>query len=104
MADYIRRAIPRQAVIESWAWELDALSSHWQYHHPHQRYLFLAIRQFSHNQKPFDLDYDLLQADPDYLITDQFSSWTHIYQPEAIRANFIELAEIGTYRLYQRIR
>jgi len=72
MADYISREIPRDAVIETWEWELDALSQHWEYHHPNQRYLFLAIRQFSHEQKPFNLDYDLLQADPDYLVTGPF--------------------------------
>jgi 4-amino-4-deoxy-L-arabinose transferase-like glycosyltransferase len=104
MADYIRTEIPRYAVIESWEWELDALSSHWEYHHPHQRYLFLAIRQFSHEQRPFDLDYDVLQADPDYLVTGPFSNWTRIYDPEVIETDFVELSEIGVYRIYKRIR
>jgi hypothetical protein len=103
-ADYIRTQIPRQAVIESWEWELDALSSHWNYHHPNQRYLFLAIRQFSQEQKPFDLDYDVLQADPDYLITGPFSDWTHLYEMSSIQSNFRELARFGVYRIYQRVR
>jgi 4-amino-4-deoxy-L-arabinose transferase-like glycosyltransferase len=104
MADYIRTEVPRDAVIESWEWELDALSSHWEYHHPHQRYLFLAIRQRFHEQRAFDLDYDLLQANPDYLVTGPTSNWTHIYDPKAIKANFTECAEIGTYRIYRRSR
>jgi hypothetical protein len=104
MADYISKEIPREAVIESWEWELDALSSHWEYHHPHQRYLFLAIRQFSHEQRSFDLDYNLFQADPDYLVTGPFSNWTQIYDPELVNVNFTELVEIGAYRLYKRVR
>ena len=104
MADYIRQEIPQDAVIESWAWELDALSGHWQYHHPHQRYLFQAIRQFSHHQQAFDLNYNLLQADPDYLITDGSSTWTGIYSDAVVTANFVELTEIGVYRIYRRIR
>jgi len=104
MANYISAEIPRDAVIESWEWELDALSSHWEYHHPHQRYLFLAIRQLFHEQKPFDLDYDLLQADPDYLVAGPFSDWTRIYESELVETSFTEIAEIGAYRIYKRIR
>lgn len=103
-ADYISARIPRDAVIETWEWELDALSAHWQYHHPHQRYLFLAIRQFSHEQRSFDLNYDMLQADPDYLITGGFSDWTRIYPQEQVRAHFAKVAEIGPYRIYERMR
>lgn len=103
-ADYIRREIPRDAVIESWAWELDALSGHWEYHHPHQRYLFEAIREYSHYQQRFDLNYNLLEADPDYLITSPFSNWTGIYPDTSLKQNFIELTRIGAYRIYQRSR
>jgi len=103
-ADYISAEIPRDAVIESWEWELDALSAHWEYHHPHERYLSLAIRQVFHEQKPFDLEYDLLQADPDYLVTGPFSDWTRIYEPELIEASFVKVTEIGVYQIYERVR
>lgn len=104
MADYIGTELPRDAVIESWSWELDALGPHREYHHPHSRYLFVAIRQMSHEQRPFDLDYDVLQADPDYLVRGPFDDWTRIYKSELVERDFAEMAEIGTYRLYERIR
>jgi 4-amino-4-deoxy-L-arabinose transferase-like glycosyltransferase len=104
VANYIRAEIPPEAVIESWEWELDALSSHWNFHHPDIRYQFLADRQRFHEQKPFDLNYDTLQADPDYLITGPFSDWTTVYNAQVVNANFTKLAEIGLYRIYGRIR
>jgi 4-amino-4-deoxy-L-arabinose transferase-like glycosyltransferase len=102
MAAYIQTHIPPEAMIETWEWELDAISGHANIHHPDQTYLFQAIRQFSHDRQSFDLDYDLLQADPDYLIAGPFSDWTGIYDPIILSAQFTPVAEIGVYRLYQR--
>jgi 4-amino-4-deoxy-L-arabinose transferase-like glycosyltransferase len=104
MADYISSEVEKDAIVESWEWELDALSSHWEYHHPHQRYLFLAIRQFSHERKPFNLNYDVLESKPDYLVTGPFSNWTGIYETDDIKDNFIKLEEIGAYTIYQFAR
>lgn len=103
-AAYIDANIPSEAVIETWEWQLDALTQHWAYHHPHQRYLFEAIRQFSHERQPFDLDYELLQADPDYLIVGTFGKWTRIYNPQDIGSSFVLIAEIGDYLIYERLR
>lgn len=102
VGDFIRNYIPISAVIETWEWELDALSGHPGFNHPHQAYLFEAIRQFSHQRQAFDLGYDMLQADPDYLITGPFSDWTKIYDPNTIEAHFTPLAQIGVYRVFQR--
>jgi 4-amino-4-deoxy-L-arabinose transferase-like glycosyltransferase len=103
MGDYIRATIPRAAVVESWEWELDALSGHWEFHHPHQHYLFLAIRQFSHERKSFDLGYDALQANPDYLIVGVFGDWTRIYDTPVVQTHFSLVAEFGPYRAYRRV-
>jgi hypothetical protein len=102
-AEYIRSEITRDAVIESWEWELDALSGHWQYHHPDQRYLFLAIRQHARGGASFHLDYDPLQADPDFIVTGPFSNWTGIYDGRVTRS-FEQLAQFGRYRIYRRRR
>lgn len=101
-AAYIDANIPPDALIETWEWQLDALTQHSAYHHPHQRYLFEAIRQFSHEQRAFDLDYDLLQADPDYLIIGTFGKCTGIYTAAAVTTSFVPIAEIGDYLIYQR--
>ncbi len=103
-ADYVSSNIPKDAVVESWTWELDALTNHWPFHHPDLFYLYLAERQEFHDQIPFALHYDTLQADPDYLIPGPFSQWTHLYDPEVIRTSFRELATIGQYVIFQRIR
>jgi 4-amino-4-deoxy-L-arabinose transferase-like glycosyltransferase len=101
MADYISTHVPPDAVVETWEWELDGLSTHWQYHHPAQSYLFLAIRQQAHKQ-PFNLEYDVLQANPDYLVTGPFSGGTLIYNEAAVGANFQSLAKFGPYEIFQR--
>jgi 4-amino-4-deoxy-L-arabinose transferase-like glycosyltransferase len=101
MADYISAHVPPDAVVETWEWQLDGLGTHWQYHHPAQRYLFLAIRQQAHKQ-PFNLEYDLLQANPDYLVTGPFSGGTLIYDNAAVGANFRSLAKFGPYEIFQR--
>jgi hypothetical protein len=101
---YLDANVPPGAVIETWDWELSALSLHSEFHHPHQRYLFEAIRQFSHDQIAFDLNYDLLQEDPDYLVLGPFSIWSHIYNDHDVDRYFVELTHIGDYEIYRRIR
>src|SRR5579859_337741 len=102
MGDYIHGNIPPQAVIESWEWEVDALSGHWQFHHPDQSYLFLAIRQVSRGQTPFDLRYDGLQTAPEYLLIGPFARWTEIYDAAVISNHYAEVTTIGVYTLYRR--
>jgi len=103
MAAYVQREIPADAVIETWEWELDPLIGRLStLHHPHQRYLFEAIRQFSHTETAFDLQYDVLQANPDYLIIGSFAEWTHIYPYEVVEQHFEEVAQFGIYTIYER--
>jgi hypothetical protein len=104
VAQFIEREIPPDAVIESWAWELDATSRHVNFHHPNQNYLYVATEQHFVQSRPFDLDYDALQADPDYLISETFSQWTMLYDPDVLAENFELIAEFGNYHVYRRIR
>ncbi len=104
VAAFVDIHIPPAAVIESWDWQIDAISDHQAFHHPHQRYLFEAIRQYSHEQRAFDLDYDLLQADPDYLIVGPFAAWTGIYDPALVNASFRLIASFEEYAIYERRR
>ncbi len=102
-AAYIVANIPPDALIETWEWEVDALSGHGQTHHPQQQNLFKAIRQFALDQ-PFALDYDALLYDPDYLITGRMSDWTGIYASALDAGTFREIAAFGIYRVYERQR
>ncbi|MBA3868563.1 MAG: glycosyltransferase family 39 protein [Anaerolineae bacterium] len=101
-AQYIATSIPKDAVIETWEWELDMLSGHRQFHHPQQALLFEAIRQSSHHQS-FNLTYDALQANPDYLIVGQFGGWTGIYSDAMLQKYFTPVANYGVYHIYKRI-
>ncbi len=102
--DYVRNEIPREAVVETWEWELDALSSHWNYHHPGQYELYDVVEQYALNQLPFALEYDTLSGDPDYLITGTYSDWTGIYPADVVDANFTPVATFGPYQVYERER
>ena len=105
---FVRETVPREATLESWDWEIDALSGHRRVHHPHQEYLFLAIRRAFLAPPPeaqrdaFQLGYDPLQADPDYIVSGPFSEWTRIY--DRVLNNFRVVAQFGRYRLFERIR
>lgn len=104
-SDYVDTHVAPEAVIETWEWELTALSNHKAFHLPHQRYLFEAIRQFSHEQlSEMHLSYDPLQANPDYLITGPFSKFTNIYDSITFTDHFRHVITIGDYDLYERIQ
>jgi 4-amino-4-deoxy-L-arabinose transferase-like glycosyltransferase len=103
-ADFVSADIPRDAVVESWTWELDALTDHWRFHHPDLSYLYLAERQAFHHDVAFSLGYDTLQADPDYLISGPFSQWVSLYDSEVIRTSFRRAATFGQYVIFERIR
>jgi hypothetical protein len=102
-ADFVSASIPKDAVVESWSWELDALTDHWRFHHPDLSYLYLAERQVF-NEEPFSLGYDTLQADPDYLISGPFSQWVTLYDPKVIETSFRRVAAFGQYLIFERIR
>lgn len=111
MAAYVRTQVPPDAVIESWDVELDALSGHWSYHHPHQRYLFLAARRYflepvndgGDARDRFALDYDPLQSDPSFVISGPMSEWTRVYD-RVLWTHFRLVATFGRYRLFERVR
>ena len=104
VARYVDTQIPPQAVIESWEWQLDGLTGHWQFHHPPAALEYLADRQRNMDRADFNLGYDLLQANPDYLILGPFSDWTNVYDTRVVQQQFVLAAEIGPYRVYRRAR
>jgi len=104
VARYIDAHVPPQAVIETWDWELDALTTHWQFHHPPADLEYQADRQLFMDRSGFNLGYDGLQADPDYLVVGPFSDWTNIYAAQMLQQQFVLLTQIGPYRVYQRVR
>lgn len=103
MADHIRDAVPRAARIESVEWEIDALSAHWNFHHPEPAAVRTAVEQLGRGEA-FRIPYDALQADPDYLLKGPFSDWVRLYDDAVVASDFEPVATFGPYRLYRRIR
>jgi 4-amino-4-deoxy-L-arabinose transferase-like glycosyltransferase len=103
MSRFIEAHVPRSAVIETWEWELSGLGRHTAFHFPDQRYVYLVTAQQG-RQLAFDLPYDPLVADPDYLVTGPFSALTGLYRQEVVDRHFSPVAEYPPYVLYARQR
>ena len=104
MADYIDANVPDGAIVESLEVELNSLTQHREMHRASYSYIYEAIRQRWHNDQPFDLDYDVLEVDPDYLVTGQISGWLQLYDETVLKDQFRTVVEFGPYILLQRIR
>ncbi len=104
MADFIDANVPQTAIIESVEVELNSLTTHHEIHRANYTYLYEAIRQRWHENIPFDLKYNVLQADPDYLVVGQTSNWLELYNKILVGLSFKPLARFGDYQLLQRIR
>jgi len=104
MADYIDANVPATAIVESIEVELNSLTTHHEIHRANYTYLYKAIRQRWHENIPFDLKYNVLQADPDYLVVGQTSSWLELYNKTIVRLSFKPVVQFGDYELLQRIR
>lgn len=95
--------VPRRAVIETWEWELSGIGRHTAFHFPEQRFVYLATAQQG-RRVPYDLRYDLLSGDPDYLVTGPFSTLTGIYRQDEIARHFTPVTSVPPYALYVRRR
>lgn len=104
MADYIDANIPQTAIIESVEVELNSLTTHREIHRANYVYLYEAIRQRWHENIPFDLKYNVLQSNPDYLVVGQTSTWLKLYDPSLVQVDFKPLAQFGDYQILQRIQ
>lgn len=102
MGNLISRVVKGGEILESWEWQVDALSGHWNVSHPPQSLMLEAISQRFVQRVPFDLEYDILAQNPDYLLTGPFSDWTRLYDPETVDQYFNRLTTIGPYTLWQR--
>jgi 4-amino-4-deoxy-L-arabinose transferase-like glycosyltransferase len=101
VASYIDNTIAPSAVIETWEWQVGALSQHILFNYPAQRHLHTVMRQQSLDQ-PFQVDYDTLAANPDYLLVGPFSDLTGIYSHDVLSGRFVLELAVGPYRVYSR--
>lgn len=101
VTDYIRTNIPQEAMIESWEWELDSPSDHLKVHHPDSIYVITSIWDLAMH-RPITLNYDMLQANPDYLILGRFNNLTDIYKWDEVEKHFELIETFGLYHIYKR--
>jgi len=102
MAAAVTALVPREALIESWEWEIAALIGPERVHTPHQRFLFEAIRMRSHEGRPIVLRYDMLQRNPAFLIRGPFEALARVYDDERLAACFRAVLTIEPYTLFAR--
>ena len=101
MAAFVEQHVAREAVVETWEWPLNSLGRHVNYHYPGQHHVNQAIYQRSRGE-PFAFDYDLMSANPQYLITGPFSDLTGIYDPVEVARHFDPMTTVGPYVLHRR--
>jgi hypothetical protein len=96
---YMREEIPANAVIETWAWELDPFVSQHLHHPPTQVTNAYTLLIWDGESVPVGT-YDPAASEPDYILENMFSTWTGIYT-EFTRENGNPVAEFGQYVLYK---
>jgi 4-amino-4-deoxy-L-arabinose transferase-like glycosyltransferase len=97
-AKYLQANVPSEMVIESWEWEIDALTL-LTYHHPTNDWVDMMTAVLQFNAPPVAV-YDFSVYQPDYLIDGPFSKWTGLYRPH-LAANCCTLVmSVGQYDLY----
>lgn len=102
MGSHIGQTVPRESIIESWEWEVDVLSQHWEFHHPSHSELIEVTRQIFIDDEDPQISYNVLQADPDYLLRGPMSDWIGIYDDQTVDREFTLLESYGPYKLFQR--
>jgi hypothetical protein len=87
-------------VIESWEWEIDALTPGYTYHHPTNDWVdrFTAYVQFGES---IENTYSLYEYQPGYLIDGPFSKMTGIYAKFLANDCCQRMTSIGNYDLYK---
>jgi 4-amino-4-deoxy-L-arabinose transferase-like glycosyltransferase len=102
--DFIDQNIPKDATVESLELELTTVAPKREYHRANYRYMYDVIQQYGHERRPFDLGYNVLEVDPDFLSIGFMADWTHLYDPDTVKSNFSEIARFGQYQIFQRVR
>ncbi|HNZ02120.1 MAG TPA: glycosyltransferase family 39 protein [Anaerolineaceae bacterium] len=104
-AGWINENIPADAIVESTELELAGMSNHWEFHFPPNRIILNSMNDIFYKRIQPDHDYNILEWDPDYLITGQFSDWIGLYWHSSLfETEFIQVAVFPPYRIFERRR
>lgn len=101
-ADYLKSAVSPEDVIESWEWQIDALTPSLTYHHPTNVWVDRKTAEI-HFDVPITDTYNLFEYKPSYLIDGPFSKSTDMYTAGIAGGCCVEVFSAGDYTLYQVI-
>lgn len=99
---YLNDETPKGAVIETFESELFFLLQR-PYHYPSNEVQFQLNRRTFLGQE-VRIDYDPLQANPDYLMVGSMGKMWRLYDPFIESGTFRLIRQIGIYDLYERVR
>jgi hypothetical protein len=102
-ATYLDTHLCREALVESWEWEIDFLTAHNNYHHPPLEVLVSADRfyNFGTSYPPPATVYDFRAYHPEYVINGPFAKLTGIYPEDLLEENATLVVSIGEYDLWR---
>jgi hypothetical protein len=104
VAAYLTSATKRDALIESYETELMFLTPRRFHYPPDQVSTDLSRRKYTDPMK-YAINYDPLQADPDYLVVGWYNSDWDLYQPWQQSGDFQLIKEFPPrYKIYARVR
>lgn len=95
-------ALPPDARIETYESEIHFLLNRPYHFPPDQTHVELNKRSLLGQE--ITVDYDPLQANPDYLVVGRFAGENKLYEPWIKRGDFRLIETIGLYRVYERVR
>jgi len=98
-AAYLEEHVPKDALVESYEYELDIFTDHL-YHHPPEPLVTLATKHVYAGEPYPDGFYDFLALEPAYLVVGPFAKWTEIYPSDLIEQRMVKIESIGEYDLY----
>ncbi len=100
MAAYLDRAVPADAVIETWEPEIGFLTDH-TYHYPPPELLNTAVQHIWLGGPSPGEHYDYIERErPEFLLLGRFGRWVDIYDLDAVEADYQLVVQIGEYDLY----
>jgi len=102
-ADYLHAHIRPDEVIESWEWEIDALTPNLIYHHPTNDLVDRKTAEIQFGEE-FKKQYDFFVFNPSYLIDGPFSKWTGMYEEPLANGCCLKVTDVGDYTLYQVVK
>jgi hypothetical protein len=102
MAEYMDRAVPLRAVVETWEPEMGFLTNH-NYHFPPASLLNVAVAyQWLGGPSPAS-DYHFIETNlPDYVLVGQFATYVKLYPSDLLARRYSLVTQIGAYGLYKR--